>query len=55
VSAKEQREYDKQLQKKNEFDALMAKVQAVKALNVPPEQWTQVQLRVMMHMVFFVC
>ena len=49
VNAKEQREYDKQLQKKDEFDVLLAKVQAVKALNIPPEQWTQVQLRVMLH------
>ena len=48
VNAKEQREYDKQLQKKDEFDVLFAKVQAVKVLNIPPEQWTQVQLRVML-------
>ncbi len=34
--------------KTDEFDALMTKVQAVKALNTPPEQWTQVQLRVML-------
>jgi hypothetical protein len=35
VNAKEQYEYDKQLPKKDDFDALLAKGEAVKVLNVP--------------------
>jgi hypothetical protein len=44
---KENHEYEKQLQKKNAFDALHSKVQALKDLNLPPEKWNQVQLKIM--------
>jgi len=45
---KENHEYEKQLQKKNAFDALHSKVQALKDLNLPPEKWNQAQLKIML-------
>ncbi len=33
--------------KKNECDELLAKVQQVRGLNLPPDKWTQAQLRIM--------
>jgi hypothetical protein len=38
VNEKENHEYEKQLQKKYISDALHAKVQAIKDLNLPPEK-----------------
>jgi hypothetical protein len=35
------------VQKKDSYDALPAKVQAIKDLNLPPECWNQAQLKIM--------
>jgi hypothetical protein len=32
---------------KNEYDELLAQVQQVQGLNIPPDKWTQDQLRIM--------
>jgi hypothetical protein len=42
-----QKEYERRLKTKNEYDTLCAQVQAVKDLNVPPDKWNQAQLRTM--------
>jgi hypothetical protein len=47
ANEKEQQQYEKRLQKKNEYDELLAKVQQVRGLNIPPDKWTQAQLRIM--------
>ena len=47
VNEREEREYNRQLQKKDTYDALYAKVHAIRELNLPPERWNQAQLKVM--------
>jgi len=47
VQEKEHRECSRQVQKKDSYDALPAKVQAIKDLNLPPECWNQAQLKIM--------
>ncbi len=42
-----QKEYEKRLKTKNEYDTLCAQLQAVEDLNVPPHKWNQAQLRTM--------
>jgi hypothetical protein len=48
ANEKEQQQYEKHLQKKNEYDELLAKVQQVRGLNLPPDKWTQAQLKIML-------
>jgi hypothetical protein len=48
ANAKEQMEYDKQLKKKDDYDALSSKVQAIRLLNLPPERLNQAQLKIML-------
>jgi hypothetical protein len=45
VTEKENKKYYK---KKDEYDALHAKVQEIRRLNLPSEKWTQAQLKVML-------
>jgi hypothetical protein len=33
--------------RKNKYDELLAKVEQVRGLNLPPDKWTQAQLKVM--------
>jgi hypothetical protein len=47
VHEKEHHEYSRQVQKTGSYDALHAKVQAIKYLNLPPECWNQTQLKIM--------
>jgi hypothetical protein len=39
-----QKEYNKKLKLKDEYDELYAKMQAVWGLNLPPERWNWAQL-----------
>ncbi len=42
-----QKEYEKRLKNKNEYDTLCAQVKVEKDLNLPPDKWNQAQLRTM--------
>ena len=42
-----QKEYEKHLRKKDEYDVLFAQVQAIRLQNLPYNMWTQAHLRTM--------
>jgi tRNA G46 methylase TrmB len=42
---KEANEYSRQLQRKDVYDTIFAKVQAIRQLNLQPEKWNQSQLK----------
>jgi len=44
---KEANEYSRRLQRKDVYDTLFAKVQAIQQLNLQPEKWNQSQLKIM--------
>ncbi len=48
VNAKELSEYNRRLKKKDEYDTLCAKVEGIKALNLPPERLNLTQLKIML-------
>jgi hypothetical protein len=47
AAAVKQKEYEKHLRKKDEYDALFAQVQAIRLQNLPYNMWTQAHLRTM--------
>jgi hypothetical protein len=48
VQEKEHHEFNKQLQRKDSYNALHAKVQEIENSNLPPEKWNQRQLKIML-------
>ena len=47
AAAVKQKEYEKHLRKKDEYDVLFAQVQAIRLQNLPYNMWTQAHLRTM--------
>ncbi len=47
VDAAKEKEYNASLRKKDEYDALFAKVQEIRNLNLPSDKWDTTQLKTM--------
>jgi hypothetical protein len=47
AAAAREKEYEKYYKQKDEHDALYAKVEAIRSLNLPSDKWNQAQLKVM--------